>query len=251
MKFNILVTLFLSFFLVGCATKREYFSPTDEQVLGKHNYDKSLNNENIAYITAEGATLKDGSVITKSGYLSKIKLDKKEKFLTIADNKVISSNIDGTLKIRDLDGNLLFEHKFLVQALSANLRGDDLALVTANNALHLIKVSTKTVVLTERGEPTLAYDSRLAKPLFAGSGIVLYPMLDGRVAIAHLPSGSMVQDLYISNEPFFNSVIFLEIAGDNMYAATATALLMNSSVGNKSGLSSLMLLPILMHIRTF
>ncbi|NLK67011.1 MAG: hypothetical protein GX282_06005 [Campylobacteraceae bacterium] len=238
MRFNFLVVVFLSFFLVGCTTKREYFSPEKEEISGDFRYTQKLD-ESIVFVTAKGATLEDGSVITKDGALSKIKLDKNEKFLTIAENKVLSSNIDGTFKIRDLDGNIVFEHKFPVQVISANLRGDDLALVSVDNTRYLMKMSSKTMILEEKNDIALAYDSRVAKPLFAGSGVIAYPMLDGRVAIIHAPTGGLVQEIFVSSEPFFNSVIYLDIVGDNLYAATGTVLLLNTATGNKRALENI------------
>lgn len=232
MKNNILFFIFLSFFLVGCGTKREYFSPKKEEIIEKVSYNKNLHKK-IAYVTANGATLKDGSVITKDGFLDSIKLDKNEKFLTLNENKIISSNLDGTLKIRNLDGNLVFEHKFPVQILSANLNGDYLALVSVNNTIYLMSLSSKVIYLEEKSNMALAYDSRMSKPIFPGRDIVLYPMLDGRVVIAHLPSKSLIQDAFLSNEPFFNNVIYLDVVGDSMYAATNTTFALISPTINK------------------
>lgn len=60
----------------------------------------------------------------------------------------------------------------------------------------------------------------MAAPYFL-SGLVLFPTLDGKVVIIDKTSGKIIRDVVISSERFFNNVIFLDVLGDRLVAATA------------------------------
>ncbi|MSN95623.1 hypothetical protein F1B92_00150 [Campylobacter sp. FMV-PI01] len=228
-KIKILFIFLGVVFLVGCSTKREYFNPADEEIIGKISVGGSLENK-ITHATISGATLKNGMIITKNGLLSGIKLDKNEKFLGKFDGFIISSNFDGNLKIRDKNSNEIFSQQFPTQIVSAALKSNLLALVSADNSIFLIDIYSKQILLTQKFDNIYAIDSRVATPLFLYDTIV-YPTLDGRVVIVN--KNSITQDVFVSTEFFFNNIIFLENIGGNIYAATNTNLVLISPNGNK------------------
>lgn len=229
-KINLLSIVLLSIFLVGCSTKREYFSPQKEEISGKASFDNKTGSE-ILYVTKSGITLKNGKVITKDEKSFNLNLEKKEKFLNYSDEKIITSTIDGNLKILDKNSNLIFDEKFPSQPVSASLIGTKLAVVCADNSIWMIDINSKNVILSDKFDTTFTLDSRIASPLFAGNGVVVFPTLDGRVVIT--VNGMKAQDIFVSAEPFFNNIIYLDVFGDKMFAATNSTLILISPSGNK------------------
>ncbi|QKF64158.1 hypothetical protein [Campylobacter corcagiensis] len=229
---TILTAFILAFVFTGCSTKREYFHPQENEAVADLNYQGKLNSK-IAYATVNGATLKNGTIITKSGIINGVKLDKNEKFLGIFDNKILSSNISGNFKIRDMSGNVLLDKDFSSQVVSASLKGSDLAVIRADNAMFLLDISNNSVKFADKLDRVYTLDSRTASPLFLGNDALMFPSLNGQLLLIHTPTGGLALDTYISSEPFFNNVIFLENKGPNIYAATNTGVLLNTPNGNK------------------
>ena len=232
MKKTLIFTLLLSFLFLGCSTKRQYFEPSDENITGDMKFNGSLPSEIVA-ISKDGATLKDGEVISKNGLVKNFKVLKSEKFLGEYDGNFVVTDINGTLKVVGSTGAVKFEKALGRQALSANIRGDDLALVMSDDSIMLIKLSSGAVVLDHKVGDAFAIDSRVASPLFINQ-LIAYPALDGLVSIAENVGGRSARDFVVSNQPFFNNIIALENKGDNLYAVTATRLMLVSPAGNKN-----------------
>ena len=232
MKKTLIFTLLLSFLFLGCSTKRQYFEPSDENITGDMKFNGSLPSEIIA-VSKDGATLKDGEVISKNGLVKNFKVLKSEKFLGEYDGNFVVTDINGTLKVVGSTGAVKFEKALGRQALSANIRGDDLALVMSDDSIMLIKLSSGAVVLDHKVGDAFAIDSRVASPLFINQ-LIAYPALDGLVSIAENVGGRSARDFVVSNQPFFNNIIALENSGDNLYAVTATRLMLVGPAGNKN-----------------
>ena len=232
MKKTLIFTLLLSFLFLGCSTKRQYFEPSDENITGDMKFNGSLPSEIVA-VSKDGATLKDGEVISKNGLVKNFKVLKSEKFLGEYDGNFVVTDINGTLKVVGSTGAVKFEKALGRQALSANIHGDDLALVMSDDSIMLIKLSSGAVVLDHKVGDAFAIDSRVASPLFINQ-LIAYPALDGLVSIAENVGGRSARDFVVSNQPFFNNIIALENKGDNLYAVTATRLMLVSPAGNKN-----------------
>ena len=232
MRKTLIFTLLLSFLFLGCSTKRQYFEPSDENITGDMKFNGSLPSEIVA-VSKDGATLKDGEVISKNGLVKNFKVLKSEKFLGEYDGNFVVTDINGTLKVVGSTGAVKFEKALGRQALSANIRGDDLALVMSDDSIMLIKLSSGAVVLDHKVGDAFAIDSRVASPIFINQ-LIAYPALDGLVSIAENVGGRSARDFVVSNQPFFNNIIALENKGDNLYAVTATRLMLVSPTGNKN-----------------
>ena len=231
-KQALILTILVSVFFAGCSTKRQYFEPFDENIAGKVSFEGSLPSKIVAS-NYNGATLANGSIISKMGANSNFKLAKNEKFLGEFEGKFISTNEKGALKVSDESGNLLLDTNIDTQALSASINGDDLAVVAANNSVYLIKISSNSIVLNQKLREAYAVDSRVASPIFVEQ-LVVYPSLDGLLVVADRHSGRIVRNIVVSNQPFFNNSIDLKLLGDNMYATTPTKILLVSTMGNRS-----------------
>lgn len=220
MKNLIFIALFALVFS-ACTTKRQYFEPekTDGEV------SSSKIGSSITHSTRNGATLKNGKLITKTG-IKQIGLNKNEYFLGEYENQYIVASIDGKLRILQ-DENLVYERDFGESIVSASLEGNRLAALSSANKIYLILIDTNEVILEYASGASFANDARSAAPLFMNT-IVVYPTLDGKVMVVQKDKGVIVRDAVVSSDSFFNNIIYLDIAGDKLYAATATRILMIS-----------------------
>ena len=203
--------------LGGCSTKRQYFEPTDVQ---NEKISETRLPSSIATASLNGAVLKNGMVITKSGLLApEIKLPKGSTLLNYGDGKFISSDLNGNLIVENSSNEILFQRSFDQAVVSAALEGDKLAALTASNVIYLIDISTNEVLLEFESSNVYAQDSRVAAPLFMSS-LVIFPTLDGKIMIVDKSQGRILRDVVVSSEQFFNNVISLNVVNDTMIAAT-------------------------------
>lgn len=226
--FAILATLTFS----GCSTKRQYFEPFDDNITGDIDFSGSLP-DSIKYTTVDGATLKNGTVISKNGLNDNVKLNKDEIFLGEFEDKFIVSN-KTEVRILDNSNNVILQRVLDTQALSGAIFGDELALLTSDNTAYLIDISSNTVKMQEKLGDVYAVDSRIASPVFLDD-IVIFPTLDGKLSVANKQANRIVRDILVSSEPFFNNVINLKILNNGvMYAATGKRLMAISPSGSKT-----------------
>ncbi|ANE36161.1 putative lipoprotein, putative beta-barrel assembly machinery complex lipoprotein BamB [Campylobacter iguaniorum] len=207
----------------GCSTKRKYFEP--QNIDKEMSYSQNLPSS-IKYTARDGATLEDGQIITKTGLKNTVKLEENDRFIGEFDGKFIVSNLDGTLKILDLQ-NTVYERKFPQAIVAASLSGSKLAALSSRNTIYLVDIYRDSVDLEYVVGDTYAQDSRTAAPIFLSS-LIVYPTLDGKIMIVDKTSGNIIRDAVVSSEPFFNNIIYLDVFEDKMFAATATKVMMIS-----------------------
>lgn len=214
---KILYTIFILSILLftGCGTKREYYTPKD--INGEIIYNGSLPAK-IKQVSRYAATLENGQIITQDG-LSKIKLDKNFTLIGKFDEKLVSVNDDGVLKILNLDGTLFYEKSFPQAVASASVQGDILATIDSSNTLYLVNMSEDRVYFVNKQDSVYALDSRIPAPVFVNS-LVVFPSLDGKIVIVDLQKGEKVKDVVLSSKPFFNNIIYLSVINDQLIAAT-------------------------------
>ncbi|BCX79775.1 PQQ-like beta-propeller repeat protein [Campylobacter sp. 19-13652] len=217
MKKTLLITMVAALVLVGCSTKRQYFET--ENIEKELSYTSSLSSSIVSSNSA-GATLKNGDIITKDGVKSGYGLDKGYSMLSSNDGLIIAANIDGDLRVKNSGGISIYSHKFPEAIVSAALKDDQLAAISANNNLYLLDINKDEVLMQYASREVYAIDSRAASPVFLGS-IIIYPSLDGKIYILNRATSQLVKDVTISSDEFFNNVIFLDTTGDTMIAATA------------------------------
>ena len=214
---HILFTAVLSVFvLTGCGTKRQYFQP--ETLSGKVNYDGTLP-ATLIDSTREGATLENGQIITKEKGLMSTTLPKDVLFLTENKGRYVGAATCGNLIIVDEAQKTIFQEKFNGVVASAALKDDLLALVLGSNELVLINIATGKHLASVKQDNVSVLDSRMASPYFLGD-LVVFPTLDGKLVIVDERSGSVVREIVVSSEKFFGNIIYLQILGDRLVAAT-------------------------------
>jgi len=199
----------------GCSTK-ESFEP--ETTVGSWPSGVSLPNE-IVDVTHDGALLEEGEVLTKEGVLG-CRLPEGFRFLGISEGKVLAAKNDGTLRIAPADGSGEAVEKALKQNIAgAALKGDMLAVLFTDNDMALYSASTGDLLMKERGSAPLAVDNRIVNPRFFND-LVLFPTLDGKVVIIHAAQKQVLRSIIVSSDAHFNNVIYLELIGNTMVAAT-------------------------------
>lgn len=216
MKKTTLIALILTLLFYGCGTKRQYFEP--EKLDGSIKSTNALQSK-IQEATLFGATLNDGSIITKDGVNTAIKIKDGFKFLGEYKGLYISADMYGMLEVTDNSNNLVFSRKFQTAVVSASLESNLLAVVTSLNEIQLIDIYTAQILMQYKSSEIFSVDSRVASPIFL-TYLIIYPTLDGRIYIVH-KNGQIIKDIVISSETFFNNIIFLDVVNDTMIAATA------------------------------
>ena len=213
---SVIAIVTVLFLFVGCGTKKQYFEP--EITAGDISYDGKLPSK-IVEVTRYGATLENGQIITSKG-LTSVKIPKDYNLLGEFDDKLLITSVCGILRVLDFSGKVIYENKFPRTIASASLKEDKLAVVDAGNILRLVDIKSGKVLFENKQDDVYALDSRIAAPYFL-SGLVLYPTLDGKIVIVDKNSGKVIRDVVVSSERFFNNVIFLDVIGDRLIAATA------------------------------
>ncbi len=199
----------------GCGTKRQYFQP--EVLSGKVSYDGSLP-ASIMDSVREGATLENGQVITKQG-LSNVVFPKGFSYLAEDKGRFVGVSTCGKLTVIDEKSVELFSHDFKSLIASASLKGNLLALVMASNELVLVDMNDAKHLLHLKQDNVFVLDSRIAAPYYLGD-LIVYPTLDGKLVIVDEKSRKVIRDVVVSNEKFFGNIIYLQVLGDRLVAAT-------------------------------
>ena len=203
------------FILSGCGTKRQNFEPTS--LSGEIAYDGSLPSS-IMDVVRGGATLENGQIITKSG-LTDVKLPEGYTFLGDSNEKYLATSQCSDLIIIDKNSVIIYEKKFDAVVASASLKDDMLAVVLGNNNVQLIDTKTDKIVYKKSGDKVYAHDSKIAAPYFLNS-LVIFPTLDGKLLIVDLNKNKLLRDVVVKSERFFSNVIYLDVLGDRLVAAT-------------------------------
>lgn len=225
---NLLVLSIICFMFFGCTTKRQYFTPENPI---EDAYESDSISDDVVFVTKNGAILDNGELITKNGINQDLKLDEDYVFLGEYEKYYILSSKDGNLKITN-GQNVVYEHKFSAQIISASYNSGKLAALDSTNKMYLIDTLNNTFLTEYASGVTFAQNAIMASPLFLGN-VVVYPTLDGKVFIIDAKDGRIIRNGVVSSEYFFNNIIFLEVGQDRLFAATSNRILMISPSQNK------------------
>ncbi|MEA3372122.1 MAG: hypothetical protein U9Q62_00385 [Campylobacterota bacterium] len=204
----------------GCSTK-EYYEP--ESVKGDWPNSGDLD-EPIIDMTSDGAVLEDGQVVTGKGILDR-NLPEGYRFIGQSGGWIIAGKIDGEILLASNEAgrdDILFTLKKTVAA--ASVQGDTLAVLFANNDMALYALSTQQPILKEQGNPPVAVDSRIVNPFFLND-LVLFLTLDGKIVIINVANKQKLRTMIVSTKDHFNNVIYFDVVGNTMVAATSYRIL--------------------------
>ncbi len=213
--FKYILPILALLILSGCGTKRQNFEPTS--LAGEIDYDGSLPSS-IVDVVRGGATLENGQIITKKGLLD-VKLPKGYTFLGASNGKYIATSKCSDLIIVDKNSKTIYDKKFDSIVASASLSGDKLAVVLASNEVILIDIKRDKILYKKSGDKVYAQDSKIAAPYFLTS-LLIFPTLDGKLLIIDLKKNKLLRDVVVKSERFFSNIIYLDVLGDRLVAAT-------------------------------
>lgn len=213
-----MIRLFLPFLLfsvlfLGCADK-EYYKPedTEDSISLTDRFD-----EPIIELSAETATLEDGTVLTKRGKLD-VRFPEGYRFVFKNDEWSIALKTGGNL-FAVKSANESKTLKLPKTAAAAALRGDLLAVVFADNELALYDFQSGELLFKEPATESTAVDMRIANPRFLNE-LVLFPTLDGKIVIVNADVKERVRTIIVSSEEYFNNIIYFNVINDTLFAAT-------------------------------
>ncbi len=217
MKRALLLLAAILLLLGGCASKNIY---RPKSVVARLTPAGKLPAP-IVDVGREGATLRNGQIITKASGLLDLKLPEGFSFVNAHEGKIIAAAEDGRLIILSKEGKKLFSEQFDEAVVGANVKGNLLAMVLANNTLMLHDLRLNEPIYKEPLPPAPALDARMANPIFLND-LIVFPSLDGRLLVMQSDKKAVLRDIAISDKPLFNNVIYLKVIGNTMVAATGS-----------------------------
>ncbi len=210
----------------GCSSKK-YFEP--EQTFSASNASTSYGGS-MSDLSREGGTLKSGRYISQSG-VSSVNLGEGYRFLNENDSYILATNIEGVLKIIDKKTKeAVREVSLKVPVVSASISNGVIAYILNSNTFGIYNMADNRKIVESRSETTFAIDTRAASPIFI-DGLVVMPMLDGKLIIVNIRDSENAKVVYLSTEKAFNNIIYLSRKGNTMIAATPKKLLTLGSGG--------------------
>ena len=144
--------------------------------------------------------------------------------LGYSDGWVISANIKGKLTLQFSSDKSKKTFNLKRTIATASVKDDILAVLFANNEMALYSVSTQELLLKEQGNAPIVVNSKITSPHFIDN-IVLFFTLDGKVVILDAKRYKKLRTVIISSEDYFNNVIYFNVLGDKIIAATGDKIL--------------------------
>ncbi|WP_457598693.1 hypothetical protein [Hydrogenimonas sp.] len=200
----------------GCSEKN-YFEP--EKIDGTVRYDGELPAP-IAEVGYRSATLENGDVITMKG-LQTYRLP--EGYRYIADNGEL------VVAAGDCKPNIIYNPKTkesrkidLPRRLLAALfvpGTETIAFLIEGNSYGIYDYEKGRVVAKYESDVALTADIRIASPMML-ENLILIPTLDGKLVILNRESGTKVREIIVGKGEEFNNVIYLDVIGERLVAAT-------------------------------
>ncbi len=217
------ILLFIFFLLfIGCSQK-QYFTPSDDRILGKIDIDDKLD-YHISQANSNGALLDNGSVITKDGIYN-INLKEDYEFLnSVNDLFIVASYETNNLLILNKDGKEMYSFTFDYMPIAASLRDNILALVLADNSLVLWDINVNEKLFSSNNSTSYAIDSKVASPLFIGDRVI-FPAFDNKIVVVSLNNFKIINTITLGSDTFFSNIIYLASSGNNIIFATSNKLM--------------------------
>lgn len=216
---RLLFFIFIAIFFISCS-KKEYFEPQDSKTLKYGSFTDSY----LKFSTLDGATFEDGSVVTKLGFYKKLIHKKNRLFINETKEFLIFSDKKNIILLNKKTNNQL-SFALTNRALSANIKDNLLAVVQAENILLLFDIKTKKLLFKSKQKQILSTTTHIAKPLFLDD-LLIYPTLSGKIIIVDINKKQEVRTILVSNEQYFNNIMFLKSHKDKLYVASRHKLLM-------------------------
>ncbi len=212
----VLILAFFALFAGGCSEKN-YFEPS--KIDGIVKYDGELPAP-IAEVGYRSATLENGNVIT-SGGLQKYTLPKGYRYIAQRGDLVVAAG--------DCKPNIIYNTKTkksrkidLSRRVLAALFIPDtekIAFLIEGNSYGIYDFENNRTLVKYESDSVLTADIRIASPMML-ENLILVPTLDGKLVILNRRDGAKVREIIVGKGEEFNNIIFLDVIGDRLVAAT-------------------------------
>ena len=204
----------------ACSTK-EVFKPT---VLGTEweNYAKSEGD--LVDTSYNIALLNNKKILTTNGIVA-MDIEKNQRLISHSDGWIISASIEGEVLLTSQD-DINLQEKFQLKKTiaSASVKGDNLAILFADNELAVYSIASKSLIFKEQGTESLVVNTQIVNPFFIND-LVFFSTLNGKVVIVNLELKKKLRKVIVSAEENFNNVIYFNMIGNKVIAATGFKIL--------------------------
>jgi hypothetical protein len=219
-KLLLLLTISIAFVFLGCSSKK-VFEPKDV----KEDWAYYGNATSKIVSVASNAAMLDTREVLLKDRLLDVKIDESYRLLGSSDGWVLSSTIDGELKIDFIADKTLTKKFNLKKTIaSASIKDDVLAVLFANNDMALYSISQNSLLVQVQGTPSIAVDDRITSPYFMND-LVLFLTLDGKIIIVNSETKKKLRTTIVSTDDNFNNVIYFNVVDNKLIAATSTKIL--------------------------
>ncbi len=213
-------------FILGCSTKqfepKVYFNKTLKYQNSKELYGYTRKNETFR--------ISKGFISTKNIYYDESG-NKLGKFKKI--NKDLAGNFNEILLIKEKR-----VIKFPFRVYSATKSGDKIAVVFENNGYCLFSLKKNKIIFYQKDDDAISSKYLSASPLFY-KDLILYPLLNGKIAIVDSKTSSFIRNIDISDDSVVDNIIYLKIVKDSLFMATPKKLVLfnpNFLISYKGGI---------------
>jgi len=216
---KLLLIAFSAFVLfTGCSSKNR-FEP--ENVASSIKVTGRLDSS-IAQTNRSGANLEDGQVISIINGLEPFKIDDGYRIVGANDDYICASSNGGLLKLYK-NRDFVSEFHFSKNVAAASANENFLAVLFVNNDIALYSKDSKELVFRQSGDDVIAVDTRVAQPQFLND-LILYATLDGKIIILNSETKKPIRSIVLSDQPYFNNIIYMKMYDNVLIAATGSAL---------------------------
>ena len=222
MRYLFLVALFI---FSGCGTKVFEPKEVENKKLNDITINKNLEEytaKNLTFSTLKLKYTKKQNFLDDGIRVFKIYYDKNNKklgkFIKINDDLAVNGN-----KLFVISINKVYTLPYLI--FSATKNKNLVALVFENGKYGIFDLNEKRLKALYDSDESLSVRYLHSSPIFY-KDLVLFPLLNGSVAVVDLNKFSYIRTLNISNEPFNDNVIYLKIVDNKLFMATPSKIIL-------------------------
>ena len=126
-------------------------------------------------------------------------------------------------KLLIIDENKTIKMPYMIYSATKNK--NNIALVFENNLYGLYSLKQNKMLFLQKGGDVIAARYLGASPIFY-QGLILYPLLNGNIAVVDAKSYKFIRNIDISNDSIIDNIIFLKIVNNNLFMATPKRLVL-------------------------
>ncbi|MBZ7987640.1 hypothetical protein [Campylobacter canadensis] len=196
------IFILLAIFFTACSASKQYYKPEDFIKLNSSSYKKEK----------EDKSLKNYKLVNQS------------------DDYKIYCDIKGNLKLFKNNEEIL-DYDFNSLIVSASLKDNILALLSANNDIYVFDLDNEEFIYTQSNALATGVIKNNVQPIFMNN-IIIFATLDGKLALIDYENKQNLKNISVGNLDFFNNIIYLDAKDDEVIAASSSKLLVLSQIAS-------------------